>query len=56
MLALGNAEGEYNLKTSIVMELCDRGSLLQLCDRIWGLLAQDQSKGFCLDLQMSCLT
>ena len=45
--SIGNphaAEGS-SLKTSIVMELCDRGSLLQNRERIWALMKQDFQKG-----------
>ena len=34
-----------SLKTSIVMELCDRGSLLHMRERIWGVMKQDYQKG-----------
>ena len=33
------AEG-VSLKTSIVMELCDRGSLLQMREKIWAMMQQ----------------
>ena len=39
------ASEDSSLKTSIVMELCDRGSLLQVRDRIWGVMKQDYQKG-----------
>ena len=33
------AEGA-SLKTSIVMELCDKGSLLQMREKIWAMMKQ----------------
>lgn len=42
-----NKKGAYNLRTSIIMELSDKGTLLQLRSKIWEVLGQDYNKGLC---------
>ncbi len=42
-----NREGAYNFRTSIIMELSDKGTLLRLRTKVWEVLEQDFTKGLC---------